>query len=132
MRVTARKICARRIAARPESAGFIDVPLRGRNDLRREMCASDRIEAMASNRRKFPRRTFSHNARIVGNDGTWGHNCQIIDVSATGARLATEEALNLPNDFLLTLTKSGSAVRKCHRVWSRGKQIGIEFDAVHA
>jgi hypothetical protein len=89
-------------------------------------------DAMASNRRKFTRRAFSHTARIVGGDGSWEHDCQIMDVSATGARLATAEPLKLPKDFLLALSTGGRAVRKCHLIWSRGKEIGIAFDAVHS
>jgi PilZ domain-containing protein len=84
-----------------------------------------------SNRRKFPRKAFNFDARIVDSDGSWEHECHIVDVSATGARLTLKEPVKVPTEFLLALTKQGKAVRKCHLVWNNGNEIGISFDAIH-
>ena len=86
---------------------------------------------MSSNRRKFPRKPITHKAKIVGTDGSWGRNCRIIDVSASGAKLATDEPLQLPRDFMLALSGRGGPLRKCHVVWTNDNEIGVAFDTVH-
>jgi hypothetical protein len=66
---------------------------------------------------------------IMGIDGTWRRNCQLVDVSATGARLIVSgpiEGLNL-REFFLLLTLSGVAYRRCELVRVNGDEIGVRF-----
>jgi PilZ domain-containing protein len=86
---------------------------------------------MSSNRRKFPRKPITHKAKIVGNDGSWGRNCRVVDVSASGAKLMTDQPLKLPKEFMLALSGHGGPLRKCHLVWSNDNEIGVAFDTVH-
>ena len=66
---------------------------------------------------------------MMGIDGTWRRDCMMIDVSQTGARLLIEgslEGLDL-EEFLLLLSSTGLAYRRCRLVRVAGDQIGVEF-----
>ena len=78
-----------------------------------------------SNRRKFARRPLSYPAKIIGNDGSWGRNCRLVDVSDGGARLLTEKPLELPGSFTLAL--SGKIARRCVLQWVDDCEIGVTF-----
>jgi hypothetical protein len=83
---------------------------------------------MSSNRRKSVRRTIGYSATIVAPDGSWTRKCRVIDVSESGARIALEQAAELPKDFVLSLAERGRPMRRCHLVWTADDQIGVEFD----
>jgi hypothetical protein len=66
---------------------------------------------------------------MMGIDGTWQRNCQLVDVSATGARLTVSgsvEGLNL-QEFFLLLAPNGAAYRRCELVRVNGEEIGVRF-----
>jgi hypothetical protein len=66
---------------------------------------------------------------LMGIDGTWRRNCQLADISASGARLivsGTIEGLNL-QEFFLLLTPTGHAFRRCELVRVNGGEIGVRF-----
>src|SRR6476469_6836883 len=66
---------------------------------------------------------------MMGIDGTWRRNCQLADVSATGARLIVSgsvEGLNL-QEFFLLLAPNGVAYRRCELVRVNGEEIGVRF-----
>jgi hypothetical protein len=67
--------------------------------------------------------------RVMATDGTWCHDCQLIDVSETGARIRlTGSAVN-DTEFFLLLTKFGDPVfRMCIRRWVHGTLMGVSFD----
>jgi hypothetical protein len=86
---------------------------------------------MCAERRSFERVQFGngYNARIMGIDGTWQRECRIGDVSDTGAKLTIRgsvEGLNT-EEFFLVLSTTGSAHRRCERVWLKGDEIGVRF-----
>jgi hypothetical protein len=61
-------------------------------------------------------------------DGTWCCDCQLIDVSETGARIRLTGPA--PNDveFFLMLTKFGKPVfRRCKRIRVDGALMGVSF-----
>jgi hypothetical protein len=66
---------------------------------------------------------------IMGVDGTWRRDCIMHDVSETGSKLTVEGSLQglVIKEFLLLLTSSGSAYRRCETVWINGNQIGAKF-----
>ena len=80
---------------------------------------------MSSNRRKFARRALTYPAKIIANDGSWGRNCRLLDVSDGGARLVTEKPLELPENFTLAL--SGKTARRCRLKWMDDCEIGVIF-----
>jgi hypothetical protein len=62
-------------------------------------------------------------------DGTWCRECQVIDVSETGARIGLVGAVADLREFFLLLSTFGNPVfRRCRREWVDGKQMGVSFD----
>jgi len=76
--------------------------------------------------RKRPRRQFQYTAKIVLDDSE-PRTCTISDISHTGARLVLENDQPLPDRFILLLTRSGGARRRCRVVWRTGVCVGVEF-----
>ncbi len=49
----------------------------------------------------------------------------------TGARIVLETECELPERFILLLTRSGEARRHCRLVWRNGLAAGVEFPTPH-
>jgi hypothetical protein len=77
--------------------------------------------------RRKPRRQFHYNASVLTDDKTPPHPCAIADISETGARLVLQSECELPDRFVLLLTRNGVAKRFCRVVWRDGASIGVEF-----
>ena len=77
--------------------------------------------------RKSPRRQFHYNATVIIEGDNQPRPCAIVDVSNTGARLQLEDDCELPEHFLLLLTKGGEARRHCKLVWRNGLFVGVQF-----
>jgi len=82
-----------------------------------------------SERRTMTRVQFGrgYNAKIMAIDGTWERECRIGDVSDTGAKLTVHGAVAEigSREFFLVLTPSGTAHRRCERIWVNGDEIGV-------
>ncbi len=72
-----------------------------------------------------PRRKVLKGAKIVMDNWT-NIDCQIRDVSETGAKLICEGALGLPDVFRL-LQQSENTVRDAKVVWRKSQSLGIVF-----
>lgn len=83
---------------------------------------------MSSDRRKGKRRDVAHDARIVYDEGSGLQNCRMLDVSAFGAQLELEEALTLPDKFVLLLSHDGTLRRQCLVVWRTQNTVGVKFN----
>lgn len=77
--------------------------------------------------RTSKRRSVLHGARIAGVDGSVLESCRILDISGTGARLEVTSPVNLPDQFLLLLSRDGRLRRECAAVWRSENAIGVEF-----
>jgi hypothetical protein len=78
--------------------------------------------------RKKPRRQFHHLAKIITDEKEPPRTCTMFDVSHTSARLVLETNDELPDCFLLLLTrKGGCARRSCRVVWRTGVTVGVKF-----
>jgi hypothetical protein len=77
--------------------------------------------------RSNPRRKFHYNAAIVVEGAAKPIPCAIVDVSDTGARLQLVDDCELPEHFLLLLTRSGEPRRHCRIVWRNGLFVGVQF-----
>jgi hypothetical protein len=77
--------------------------------------------------RKKPRRQFHYNASLLIEGEKLPCPCAIIDVSESGARLQLEADCELPERFILLLTKGGEARRHCRLVWRDGLFVGVAF-----
>ena len=53
--------------------------------------------------------------------------CQVMDISANGAKIIPATPSQVPDRFELALTKGDDAHRVCEVVWRRGKTIGVQF-----
>ena len=78
-----------------------------------------------SNRRKFNRQVLGYPAKIIASDKSWGRDCRIADVSDSGARLVTQEPVDLPKEFYLALAHK--ATRRCELRWTEGCEAGVVF-----
>lgn len=83
---------------------------------------------MSSNRRKSARRAIGYSAKIIAIDGSWAHDCRVVDVSDSGAKLTIQEQSDLPKDFILALSMDGKATRQCHVMWVKDSEIGVVFE----
>lgn len=53
--------------------------------------------------------------------------CTVVDISATGARIAVRDAGKLGSQIALALTMDVRKLTHCRLVWQRGNEIGVEF-----
>lgn len=66
---------------------------------------------------------------MIGIDGTWSRDCEVVDISASGASLIMKSpmaGLNL-KEFFLVLTPAGKPYRRCQLVRVDGQFIGVRF-----
>jgi hypothetical protein len=66
-------------------------------------------------------------AWISVGDGRPLQNCKLIDISDSGAKLALEEAYDMPGIFSLWLSRHGHPRYSCRVVWSQQNKIGVQF-----
>lgn len=77
--------------------------------------------------RKHIRRMVNFPAKIdTGSPAL--HDCMLMDVSSTGARLAAEQIAGLPADFTVVLSYRGVPRRRCHVVWRSTAEVGVRFE----
>jgi PilZ domain-containing protein len=53
--------------------------------------------------------------------------CQVMDISANGAKIISSMPSQVPDRFELALTKGDEKRRMCEVAWRRGKTIGVQF-----
>jgi hypothetical protein len=90
---------------------------------------------MAYGARKSERVNFANpiKVHILAIDGTWRRTCELLDISATGARLLVEgslEGLQL-KEFFLLLSSTGLAYRRCGMIRITGDEVGVHFLKEH-
>ncbi|HUC49513.1 MAG TPA: PilZ domain-containing protein [Xanthobacteraceae bacterium] len=79
--------------------------------------------------RKHPRRPFKYNAKIAAGKGKPLLDCMIVDVSEGGARICLARDVELPQIFILILTRDGSTRRHCQTLRREGTVLGVRFIA---
>ena len=78
--------------------------------------------------RKMPRAQVTQPAYIADEDGKLLFPCTMLDVSAGGAKLQIEDdTKDLPDAFILVLSKAGQVRRRCKAVWRTSKTVGVQF-----
>jgi hypothetical protein len=82
---------------------------------------------MTRDRRAALRRPIRWKALILNSSGALISHCTIVDVSSTGARLLLPEPAELPEAFLLVLSRNGDVRRQCELSWIKEKRVGIRF-----
>ena len=81
--------------------------------------------------RRKPRRSFHYNASVLLDGTSPPRPCAIADISETGARIVLESKRELPERFILLLSRGGEARRHCRVVWRNGLAVGVEFPTPH-
>jgi hypothetical protein len=82
---------------------------------------------MTRDRRAALRRPIRWKALILNSAGSLVSHCTIVDVSSTGARLVLPQPAELPEAFLLVLSRNGDVRRQCELSWIKEKRAGIRF-----
>jgi len=75
-----------------------------------------------------PRRQLDRKpAWISVDNGMTRRECLVLDVSPGGARIATDEAMDIRDNFEMALVPDHPKRELCEVVWRRGKTYGIKF-----
>jgi hypothetical protein len=82
---------------------------------------------MSDDKRGAPRKNIRWGGTILDTDGAVVTQCTMVNVSATGAKLAVKKPSALPNTFNLLLSKKGEVRRQCEVVWRADRTIGVRF-----
>jgi hypothetical protein len=82
---------------------------------------------MINDKRKALRRPMRYTAWLALEPGQL-HGCVLSDISDTGARIDVEDSKTVPDQFMLWLSNSGSARRKCRVMWRKPRQVGVKFE----
>ena len=76
-------------------------------------------------KRAVPRHRVLKGATIAF--GGNGVACTVRNVSSNGAALDLADRVALPPSFMLVI-EADQFIRRCHRVWSNDKRVGVAFD----
>ena len=74
-----------------------------------------------------PRRQLNRRPTWMTVDGTTKSECYVLDVSPGGARIATDDVMDVRDNFELALIPDHPKREQCEVVWRRGKTYGIKF-----
>jgi PilZ domain len=78
--------------------------------------------------KREPRRQLHRRlAWISADNGVTEYECHVLDLSSGGARIATDDVLDVRDRFELTLVKGHHKRELCEVVWRRGRTYGVKF-----
>jgi PilZ domain len=60
-------------------------------------------------------------------NGQPDRECQILDVSSHGAKIAVQVPSEVPTCFELAIFQNDEKRRVCKVAWRRGKMLGVKF-----
>jgi hypothetical protein len=81
---------------------------------------------MVQERRKSFRVDWNASALCYDCAGEWGYPCVIKDLSNRGAKIAGVIIDNLPDEFMLRISRARGS-RKCRVLWRDADKLGVEF-----
>jgi PilZ domain len=79
---------------------------------------------MNKDKRRTRRRQLKRSAWVALGPGEL-RECNLFDVSESGARIEVDDARSIPDKFVLFLSSNGAARRACQVVWRVDRQIGV-------
>jgi hypothetical protein len=82
---------------------------------------------MAANQRKSTRTALTSVAFLYSSDGWPLGECKLKDISKTGAQLIHEIKDELPDEFLLSMSRDGRVKRSCKVAWRKDDRLGVTF-----
>lgn len=77
-------------------------------------------------RREAERHKIDRLAKIQGKGGALPRDCLIVNISDTGIRVHAEN-VEVPDEFIITITGMQQSRRECRVAWRLGFEIGAEF-----
>ena len=88
---------------------------------------------MQKNTKRFVRevRRARHVSAWIVLNGQAHCECQVMDISANGAKVVVALPAELPTKFSLAFLKDRPDRRDCKVVWRRGKMLGVTFVNSH-
>src|SRR5580700_8667260 len=85
------------------------------------------VEPRAKVQREQRRQLHKRLAWITADNGVSERECHVLDVSSGGARIASDDAMDVRDRFELTLVKGHHKRELCEVVWRRGRTYGVKF-----
>src|SRR6201995_4022626 len=85
------------------------------------------VEPRAKVQREQRRQLHKRLAWITADNGMSERECHVLDVSSGGARIASDDAMDVRDRFELTLVKGHHRRDLCEVVWRRGRTYGVKF-----
>jgi hypothetical protein len=82
---------------------------------------------MVREKRKSVRRRVQSRAALARSEQAPRQDCLVYDMSHTGARILIDPAIELPQEFLLLLSRN--VTRRCKLVWRKDREAGVRFRA---
>ena len=81
-----------------------------------------------------PTKHFEREVRRVRRVSAWivlagqaNQECDVMDISKNGAKIAVQPLSNVPQRFELAFLQDGTKRRACNVIWRRGQMIGVQF-----
>jgi hypothetical protein len=78
-------------------------------------------------KQRDPRKSLRQPGWITFEGGFATRQCIVEDLSATGAKVTTEDRIVLPASFRLAFARDARTGRNCAVVWRRGHMVGVKF-----
>ena len=83
---------------------------------------------------RTPTKHFEREVRRARHVSAWivvagqaNQECDVMDISKRGAKIAVQLLSNVPQRFELAFLQDGIKRRACEVIWRRGKMIGVQF-----
>jgi hypothetical protein len=80
-----------------------------------------------TNKRKAERRVVQHDGMVYAESGKPLVPCSLRDVSAAGAQIELKKEIELPPQFILSLSPRAEVRRRCVLVWQFLIVAGVKF-----
>lgn len=77
--------------------------------------------------RQAPRRKLKIPVTVFLESGERVAQAYTLDVSKGGAKLKLDRSIDLPDQFLISLSERGDVLRLCRVVWRGANEIGVRF-----
>jgi hypothetical protein len=84
-------------------------------------------DTMSREKRKAARRRVNVPVFLYTTDGRPLGESKMRDISEGGARLASLDGDQLPDELLLSFSRDGKVRRRCQLVWRNDEEMGVRF-----
>jgi hypothetical protein len=79
------------------------------------------------NKRRFLRRRLDYRGFVMY--GANVRSCSVSDASEGGARIQIQDPTDVPDRFVLSLSRRGPPCRKCQVVWRTDAALGVRWES---